>query len=95
MKGPVPAGPASGSPLPPGVGPALPLLLPEVATYDKESVFEVCDTLAEAERTLTTRAPTGLGRRLADALMLLEAGLCGLDGAGCSEGGCRRGGTES
>jgi len=52
-----------------------PLRIPPLASYAKEDVFDLCDTLARAERALIRAGEHDEAARAAHAFALLEAGL--------------------
>ena len=52
-----------------------PLRIPPLVFYAKEDVFDLCDTLARAERALIRAGEHEEAARAAHALGLLEAGL--------------------
>jgi|GEM_PF-5292357 len=58
--------------LPAGVAP---LTMPAWAFYAKDDVFDLCDTLARAERALIEAGRREEGAQVARAFELLEAGL--------------------
>ena len=57
--------------------PLAPLRIPPWVLYEKEGVFDVCDTLARAESALIRAGEHEEAARVADAFTLLEAGLAG------------------
>ncbi len=52
-----------------------PLRIPPWALYAKEDVFDLCDTLARAERALLQAGEHDEAARVAEAFALLESGL--------------------
>lgn len=54
-----------------------PLRIPSLVSYAKEDVFDLCDTLARAERALIQAGEHEEAARAAHAFALLEAGLTG------------------
>jgi hypothetical protein len=59
-----------------------PLRIPRWVRYAKEDVFDLCDTLARAERVLLEAGKHDEAGRVAQAFILLESGLARPHGAG-------------